>query len=82
VGELNQAKAKADTILASQPTHLFGFLIRGEVADQQNDSAALAKAYADFLAAYPGEMKALRPEYLEHQPALEDFRNRAMANQK
>lgn len=80
VGEFPQARAKADTILAENAKHLFGFIIRGEVAEQQNDTAALAKAYADFLAAYDAETKAARQEYREHQPVLDDFRNRALAN--
>lgn len=82
VGEFADAKAKADSILAESPKHLFGYLIRGEVAEQQNDAAALAAAYRDFLAAYDAEMKAGRREYLEHQPVLADFKNRASANAK
>lgn len=80
VGEMAQSKAKADTILAENPKHLFGFIIRGEVAEQENDTAALKKAYADFLAAFDAETKAARQEYREHQPVLDDFRNRALAN--
>ena len=79
VGEFAEAKAKADTILANQPNHLFGFVIRGEVALQENDKAAVAKNYRAFLAAYDGETKAGRKEYLEHQPVLADFKNRAQA---
>ena len=77
-----EAKAKADSILAESPKHLFGYVIRGEVAEQQNDAAALTTAYRDFLAAYDAEMKAGRREYLEHQPVLADFKNRASANAK
>ena len=79
VGEFAEAKAKADTILANQPNHLFGLLIQGEVALQANDQAAVAKNYRAFLAAYDAETKAGRREYLEHQPVLADFKNRAQA---
>jgi hypothetical protein len=71
------ALALADTILAAVPTHLFGFIIRGEVAALQHDSAAHARAARDFLAHYNAEMNAKRVEYLEHQPAIEDFKTRA-----
>lgn len=79
VGEFAEAKAKADTILANQPNHLFGLVIRGEVAIQENDKAALAKYSRAFLAAFDAETKAGRKEYLEHQPVLTDFKNRAKA---
>ncbi len=79
VGEFVDAKAKADTILANQPTHLFGLLIQGEVALQENNQAAVAKIYRQFLAAYDAEIAAGRREYLEHQPVLTDFKNRASA---
>lgn len=79
VGEFAEAKAKADTILADQPNHLFGLLIRGEVALQENDKVAVAKNYRAFLAAYDAETKAGRKEYVEHQPVLADFKNRAQA---
>ena len=32
---------------------------------------------ADFLAHYDAEMKANRVEYLEHEPAIQEFRNEA-----
>jgi hypothetical protein len=71
------ALALADTILAAVPTHLFGFIIRGEVAALQHDSAAHARAGRDFLAHYSAEMNGKRVEYLEHQPAIEEFRKDA-----
>lgn len=79
VGEFTEAKAKADTILANQPKHLFGLLIQGEVALQENDQATLAQIYRQFLAAYDAEIAARRREYSEHQPVLTDFKNRASA---
>lgn len=82
VGEFARAKAKADSILAAQPDHLFGYLIRGEVAEYENDSGALAASYADFLRAYDAEMAANRVEYLDHQAVITDFRNRAQANRR
>lgn len=80
VGELAAAKALADTIAATQQTHLFAPLIRADVAEQENDTKALSRAYAQFLAAYDAEIKANRPEYLDHRPILDDFHTRASAN--
>jgi predicted Zn-dependent protease len=77
VGDLADARALADTILAENPGHLFGYLIRGTVAQLQNDPAARARAERDFLARYPTEMTTKRVEYLEHQPVLQAFRKEA-----
>ncbi len=78
-GDAAGANALADTILAVVPTHLFGYMLRGEAAEVQHDSAALARADRDFLAHYDAEMRANRVEYVEHQPALEEFKRDAEA---
>lgn len=67
------ARALADTILRSQPGHLFGYVIKGTIARFQQDQKALDQAYADFLKHYDAETKAKRPEYADHPRALEDF---------
>ncbi len=76
-GDADAAMALADTILARDPNHLFGFMIRGTVARWRKDDKALSRANRDFLYHYDAEMKAGRPEYKEHQPALEEFRRTA-----
>ena len=79
VGEWREARALADTIAATQNTHLFAFVIRGNAAEQQNDSAARSQAFSDFLANYANEMKANRKEYADHKPVIDDFAARARA---
>ncbi len=74
VGEFPAALALADTILAESPGHLFGYLVRGEVAELRNDPAGRAQAHRDFLKHYDGESKAGRVEYLEHKPAVDEFK--------
>ena len=80
VGDFASALALADTILTQAPGHLFGYLIRGEAADRQNDADALTKSYRDFLAHYDAELRAGSVEYAEHRPILDDFRVRATAS--
>jgi hypothetical protein len=80
VGELPQASALADTILAQSPGHLFGYVIRGDVADRENKLAPLNRAYRDFLSHYDAELKSGRPEYADHRPLLDNFRTRAQAS--
>lgn len=82
VGDLAAAQSLADTILQSAPGHLFGFVLRGEVAERQNRNDLLAQSYRDFLSRYQDELRSGKPEYAEHQPILDDFRIRAQANGK
>jgi hypothetical protein len=77
VGDFAAASALADTILIEVPGHLFGHVIRGEVARIENDEAALARAHREFLESYDAELAANRVEYLEHRPVLERFRTEA-----
>lgn len=76
-GDPAGALALADTILASAPTHLFGYVVRGEAARLQGDSAALARAERDFLTHYQAEMNAKRVEYQEHSSAIDEFKREA-----
>lgn len=72
-GDMAGARALADTILATQRSHLFGIIVRGTIARFEKDEAALARSYADFLKHYDAEVAAKRPEYAEHPRSLEDF---------
>jgi hypothetical protein len=72
-GDIDGARALADTILKQQPTHLFGIVMRGTIARFQKDQKALDRSYGDFLAHYDAEMKVKRPEYEAHPRALEEF---------
>jgi hypothetical protein len=76
-GDMAGALALADTIQAEQPAHLFADLIRGSVAEARGDVAARARASRHFLTHYDAEMKANRVEYLEHGPALDEFKRQA-----
>jgi hypothetical protein len=75
-GQAASALALADTILAQNPNHLFGYLVRGEVADRRRDAAAAAAARKDFMAHYQAEIgRADRPEYGEHKPVIDEYLN-------
>jgi hypothetical protein len=77
VGGAPAALAIADTIEATQPGHLFGFLIRGSAADLVQNDTMRRQAYRDFLAHLGPEEKSNRPEYREHQPAIDAFKREA-----
>ena len=73
------AAALADTIAQGQPTHLFGFVIRGTVARLQQDDARLGREQAEFLRHYDLEIAAGRPEYQDHKFILDQFVSEARA---
>lgn len=77
-GDVAGPTALADTILAQQPGHLFGYIVRGTVARWQKDEKALGRAYAGFLAHYDAEMKAARPEYTDHKISVDEFHQQAV----
>jgi hypothetical protein len=65
-GELDLARAQADTILAANPDHLLGLLLAARIARARSDAAA-ERSYADrFLAALPGERQKQLTEYTTH----------------
>jgi hypothetical protein len=81
VGRVPGAIALADSIEKAQPGHLFAYLIRGAAADLAQNGTMRRKAYHDFLQHYPAEERANRPEYREHRPAIDAFREKAEAGE-
>ena len=77
-GEVNGTRALADTILARDPGHLFGYVVHGTVARFRKDEKELTRAYAGFLKRYYQDIKLGRPEYSEHKTSLDDFRKAAL----
>lgn len=71
------ASAQADTLARESPRHLFVPLIRWEVANRKQDTAALRRAYRQFLDNYDAEMASGKGEYADHQKRLEAFRDEA-----
>ena len=80
IGDLPAALALADSIQAGAPEHLFADVVRGEIAEQRNDAAALTRSYRAFLDHYDREIRTGRTEYAEHRPILDDFKTRAQAS--
>jgi len=81
-GDTAAALRLADTVLAANPHHLFGFLIRGTVARLAGEARPLDAAYDGFLAAWDAEIKAARPEYRDHRPMLDQFHQAALERRK
>ncbi len=74
VGDIDGARALADTMVRSAPGHLFGYMIRATVARFTGDSAGAKKAGATFLRNYAGELARGRPEYEKHKTSIDAFK--------
>lgn len=74
VGDIEGARALADTMVRSAPGHLFGYMIRATVARFTGDSVGARKAGATFLRSYAGEMARGRPEYEKHKTSIDAFK--------
>jgi hypothetical protein len=76
-GDPDGARALADSILTAAPGHLFGYLVRGALARWDGNQPELQAVSREFVSRYPEELKAGRPEYRDHQVALERFLQQA-----
>ncbi len=77
VGDAAGAKAQADSILAANPNHLFGYVIAGAVGRWEKNDAARDASYRNFLAHYDQELATRKPEYQEHEAMLADVKRAA-----
>lgn len=66
-GALPLARAQADTILQSNPTHLLGLILAARIASLSGDNAAKKQLEKKFLAVEKAEVARKLPEYLRHQ---------------
>lgn len=78
-GDIAGARALADSILAEQPDHLFGYVLQAALARFEGDDVQLQEIYRRFLGAWDKEMAAKRPEYSAHQTTLDRFEQTARA---
>lgn len=78
-GDVDGARAQADTILAMDPNHLFG-LFGAATTEQARGNDAQARAfYQRFLDGYAAQVARNLPEYQEHQQGLPAMRAAAQS---
>jgi tetratricopeptide (TPR) repeat protein len=77
-GNLEAARAQSDTILSTNPKHLFGLFTGAQAAQGRGDRAASVSLYRRFLAAFEAE-KARKDviEYADHAQALPAMKEEA-----
>lgn len=76
--EFDAARAQSDTILAANPSHLFGLFTGAQAAQGRGDNAGAAALYRRFLAAYESEkVRKDVVEYADHSQALPAMKEEA-----
>ncbi|HYW05625.1 MAG TPA: zinc ribbon domain-containing protein [Longimicrobium sp.] len=79
-GQYNEARAQADSILATDPKHLFGLFTAAQAEQGRGNRPAAAALFRRFLAAFDSESTRKDVvEYQDHQPALPGMKEAAEA---
>lgn len=76
-GRPAEALATARETLGREPHNLLALGAAADAALAAGDSASARRDFRTFLGAYAEEMARGLPEYSQHGPALEDYRDRA-----
>ena len=66
-GDVVLARAQADTILSTRPTHLLGLILAAKAARMEKNEARARTFDVKLVAADPAERAAALPEYLLHK---------------
>lgn len=78
-GDIAAAAAQADTILAAQPTHLFGLAVAAEAAAKRGDTAMAREYYQKYVDNYEAEVTNNMVEYQMHANLPAAIRMAALA---
>jgi tetratricopeptide (TPR) repeat protein len=76
-GDYDQARATSEQILQDAPDHILALGVAGSAAAAADDDAAATAYFRRLLDGYQAEAGRLRPEYVDHQPMLEEYRRMA-----
>lgn len=76
-GDPAAARARADSILAGAPDHLFGLFTAAQSEQAMGNTSAARELYARFNESFDAEMALGRAEYGEHQAVMPMMRQEA-----
>jgi tetratricopeptide (TPR) repeat protein len=76
-GDFEMARATAEHILRDAPNHILGLGVAGSAAAAGGDRTAARDYFQRLLDGYQAEAGTLRPEYVDHQAMLEEYRRMA-----
>jgi hypothetical protein len=69
-GDYASARAQADTLLAGNPSHLFGLFTAAQAEGGRGNQAGARDLYQRFVQSYDREVAKKLPEYEEHSQGL------------
>jgi predicted nucleic acid-binding Zn ribbon protein len=75
--DYDMARATAERILADVPEHILGLGVAGSASAAAGDPEAARAYFQRLLDGYGAEAGRLRPEYVDHQPMLDEYRRLA-----
>jgi hypothetical protein len=70
-GDVQLARAEADTILAANKTHLLGLVLAVKAAGLRQDARAMAEYQRRLVAAAPAERAKKLKEYEDHKADID-----------
>ncbi len=73
-GEHQMAIARSELILQESPDHVLALGVAGTSAAAMGDRAAAEHYFRRLLDGYETEAARMRPEYVHHEPMLEEYR--------
>jgi tetratricopeptide (TPR) repeat protein len=76
-GEYDEARQAAQRILDGTPGHVLALGVAATAAAEAGDSLAAETMYRRLLDGYDAEAGQPRPEYVDHQPMLAEYRRMA-----
>ncbi|MEO8227200.1 MAG: zinc ribbon domain-containing protein, partial [Gemmatimonadota bacterium] len=79
IGQTDAARALTDTMLIKVPGYLLAYVVRGDIAGFEQNTAALRAAYADFRKYAAAQRATRRAEYVDHADIIDDFARKADA---
>lgn len=77
-GDARSARARADSILAETPTHLFGLFTAAQAEQAMGNTAAARELYARLSQVFSAESSLARTEYTEHEAVMPLMREEAV----
>jgi hypothetical protein len=72
-GDHAAARQTAGRILEGSPGHILALGVAGTSASAMGDSAAARAYFSTLVERYPAESGRLIPEYVDHQPMLDEY---------
>jgi tetratricopeptide (TPR) repeat protein len=78
-GSHGMARQTAETLLSESPGHLLALGVAATSAEAMGETEAAREYYQRLLERYPSEVGRPLPEYVDHQPMIEEYHNLARA---